>query len=208
MYNLGQNTMRDNKQSIPIEIRKQTIQDLDDYGNVSIAFTIERRFRIKWLNNGLDGIQLIEELIDPPLVKDFEENEAEGPIRWSKRWEISHWGIFAAFVGNTRVGGAVIAYDTPGVHMLEGHDDLACLWDIRVDEVWRNKGIGTALFHHALSWVRQTKCTRLKIETQNNNVHACRFYAKQGCRLGGILPHSTPEDPDEYDLFRYLELKD
>jgi len=37
----------------------------------------------------------------------------------------------------------------------------------------------------------------LKVETQNINVPACRFYAKQGCVLRAVHPHAYSEFPDE-----------
>jgi len=188
-----------------IEIRKQSIQDLHRYGNITISFTADERFKIKWLNNGLDGIQFNEESIIPPLKIDFDLDE--NPSQWAEKWDIEHWGIFTAYVNNIHVGGAIVAYDTPGVYMLESRPDLACLWDIRVTQEWRRYGVGTALFQHVVSWLQHTPCNRLKIETQNNNVKACRFYAKQKCQLGGIIPSPTKIDPEEFTLFWYLELQ-
>jgi predicted GNAT family acetyltransferase len=81
-----------------------------------------------------------------------------------------------------------VAHRTPGVYMLEGRDDLAVLWDIRVQPVVRGHGIGHLLFEAAAATARQWQCRLLKIETQNINVAACRFYAREGCQLGGIHP--------------------
>jgi len=52
----------------------------------------------------------------------------------------------------TRIGGAVIAFDAPGVNMLEGRRDLAVVWDIRVAPQWRRKGVGGMLFRAAEDW--------------------------------------------------------
>jgi hypothetical protein len=46
-----------------------------------------------------------------------------------------------------------------------------------------------------------------KSETQNNNVSACRFYAKQGCVLGGINRYAYPDHPDEAQLLWYKEIR-
>jgi hypothetical protein len=40
----------------------------------------------------------------------------------------------------------------------------------------------------------------MEIETQNNNVAACRFYAKQGCILSSINPDAYPDFPDEVQM--------
>ena len=47
------------------------------------------------------------------------------------------------------------------------------------------------------------------IETQNINVNACRFYAKQGCKLGGINRYGYGDHPQvkhEVMLIWYLDL--
>jgi len=67
--------------------------------------------------------------------------------------------------------------------MLNGRGDLAALWDLRVHPDWRGRGVGKALFARATSWARQQGCTQLKVETQNVNVRACRFYADRNCEL-------------------------
>jgi hypothetical protein len=46
----------------------------------------------------------------------------------------------------------------------------------------------------------------LKIETQNSNVAACRFYAREGCQLRGIHPGAYADFPDEIQLLWYIEL--
>ena len=92
--------------------------------------------------------------------------------------------------------------------MLAGRDDIAVLWDIRVHPDHRRSGIGTALFAEVVKWSRQKSCKYLKIETQNINVPACRFYAKQGCRLGEInrFAYIEPRVAHEVMLVWYLNL--
>ena len=138
------------------------------------------------------------------MTKDFDADE---PVtRWLRFGDIAHWGIFAAFDSGKRVGGAVVAYDTPGVQILEGRRDLAVLWDIRVHPDHRGVGIGTRLLERTIEFARASNCRRLKVESQNNNPAACHFYAKQGFRLGAVHPNAYPEYPDEVQLLWFLEL--
>jgi GNAT superfamily N-acetyltransferase len=58
--------------------------------------------------------------------------------------------------------------------------DLAVLWDIRVQPERRGRGVGKALFYASVDWACRRGCRQLKVETQNVNVAACRFYASQG----------------------------
>jgi len=108
--------------------------------------------------------------------------------------------------GEERLGGAVLAHRTPGMPMWEGCDDLAVLWDIRVDPDVRRHGVRHLLFEAAAHAARRWQCQLLKVETQNINVGARRFYAREGCQLRGIHPGANGEFRDEIQLLWYLEL--
>ena len=69
--------------------------------------------------------------------------EGEGPTRWATRVDVTNWGLISAHEPGRRVGGAVVAFGTAGVSMLEGRGDLAVLWDIRVHPASRSSGIGS-----------------------------------------------------------------
>ena len=99
-----------------------------------------------------------------------------------------------------------MAWDTPGLHMLGGREDLAALWDIRVHPELRRMGIGSDLFARACAWAREKRCKWLKVETQNINVPACKFYARQGCQLRSIHPDAYAEYPEEVQLLWYKVL--
>jgi GNAT superfamily N-acetyltransferase len=66
--------------------------------------------------------------------------------------------------------------------------------------------MGKRLFDHAAAWARAQGCRQLKVETQNINVPACTFYAKQGCALGAVNPGAYPAYPDEVQLLWYLDI--
>jgi len=192
-----------------IEIREAGPDELRQYAAIPIAFEVESILRVELLDRGLGGIALREEHLDTPYTKDYDSYEDAGPERWQTRFEIRNWGIFIAVYGGRNVGGAAVAFDIPGVHMLEGRHDLAVLWDLRVAADLRRNNIGTRLFQHAVNWCRARGCTHLKIETQNINVPACRFYAKQGCRLGQIHRYAYvghPQLKNEVMLIWYLDL--
>jgi GNAT superfamily N-acetyltransferase len=128
------------------------------------------------------------------------------PAHWPAMFDVSKWGVFAAWLDGRRVGGAVIAFDTPNVSMLEGRRDLAVLWDIRVAAEVRGEGVGVALFRAVERWAIARGCRQLKIETQNTNVVACRFYERQGCVLGAMNHSVYAEHPDEVQMLWYKEL--
>ena len=190
---------------MPIEIVEQSPALLGNYGDIPISFTVDSQYQVEALDRGLGGWRLTVERVRPPYVKDYDEG-GERPLRWLKRWDLANWAVLAAMRNGLRLGGAVVAWNTPGVDMLEGRDDLAVLWDLRVHPDHRREGVGSRLFQHAAAWARAKRCRQLKIETQNSNVRACKFYAKQGCYLGAVHPGAYPEFPDEVQLLWYLDL--
>lgn len=179
---------------------------LEQYETIPIAFTVKSIYEVEPVEKGLGGIRLKEVPLEQPYVKDYDLHES--PQDWSKQFDVSNWRLFMAMDGELPVGGATVAYDTPGVNMLGGRADLTVLWDIRVHPDYRGSGIGTALFRRAEKWSRNNKCRWMKVETQNINVPACKFYARMGCVLGEINTQSYVKDGLEHEtmLFWYLKL--
>jgi GNAT superfamily N-acetyltransferase len=185
-----------------------TAETLANYAEIPIAFRIESRLRIDLIDGGLAGVRLVEEPVDPPYLKDYDTDIGftdEPPLRWLK-WASPQSSLFVAIEDGRRVGGACVFTHVEGMEFLRRHSDTAALWDIRVAPNVRGRGIGTALFRAASSWCKRNGYRRLKIETQNINVPACRFYRAQGCYLGAIETHAYEEYPDEVELIWYYDL--
>jgi GNAT superfamily N-acetyltransferase len=156
--------------------------------------------------SGLGGLTLIERSVAHPYVKDYDAIAGEGPLTWSRRFDLSKWGLFMARVGQRHVGGAAVVIDDRDVEMLDGRSDLALVWDIRVCHEVRGLGVGSALFRFAEDWSKARGGRLLKVETQNTNTAACRFYARQGCLLGAIDRFAYRDLPDEVQLLWYKDL--
>jgi GNAT superfamily N-acetyltransferase len=93
--------------------------------------------------------------------------------------------------------------------MLEGRDDLSVLWDIRVDDSYKGQGVGTKLFSMAVEWSKLNGLKQMKIECQNNNVQACRFYHGKGAILSKIDEYAYQHDTNianEVQLIWYMDL--
>ena len=81
------------------------------------------------------------------------------------------------------------------------------LADMRVAPSHQRRRIGAKLFDAVADWGREEGMRLLKIETQNTNVPACRFYQRMGARLGGLQRHAYEgENADEVMLLWYLKL--
>lgn len=134
---------------------------LEEYSKISIAFEVDSFFRLEWSNNGLNGVSFVEEAVSPYL-KDYDSVD-ENPRLLANDFDLRNWVVISAFDGTSRVGGAIIAYRTEGVNMLEGKDDLAVVWDIRVNKAYRGMGVGSKIFQRCVDWAKENNCTRLKV---------------------------------------------
>ncbi|MGC9523422.1 MAG: GNAT family N-acetyltransferase [Anaerolineae bacterium] len=198
---------------MPIEIYEVGPESLDRYATIPIAFEVRTVLRPILVDDGLSGIALGVEPVDVPYIKDYDAYGEGRPQDWAEEFDVSRWGFLLAVDEDWQdmtVGGAAIAFDTPGVHMLAERDNLGILWDIRVHPSYRGQGIGSALFARAAKWCRHRGCDQMKIETQNVNVPARRFYRSQGAKLGEINQYAYAGHPhvsQEVMLVWYLDLR-
>jgi len=194
-----------------IEIAEEPMTALAEYARIPIVFTVDRLVDVTAGGSvaggsGAGGFVLSERRLEFTHEKDYDALDGEGPLLWSKRFDLSHWALFTARVGGRLVGGATVAFDTPDLTLLEGRGDLAILWDIRVAPDARGRGVGSALLEKAAEWARMRGCGELMVETQNTNANACRFYERNGFELRTIDRAAYPEFPGEIQLLWYKDL--
>jgi GNAT superfamily N-acetyltransferase len=192
--------------AIPVQITEVQVTELDEYASISIAFEVPVVFDVLEQGGDVSDVVLSERVLGAPYVKDYDSIKGDAPNEWPIRFDVSNWGFLVAHIDGRRVGGAAIAFDTPGVDMLDGRRDVAVLWDIRIAAEARRAGVGSALFRRVEAWARVRGCRRLEIETQNINVPACRFYARQGCTLGAVNRSAYPDLPNEIQLIWFKDL--
>jgi GNAT superfamily N-acetyltransferase len=191
-----------------MDIHEESLSFLEGYASISIAFEVDRILDLSLRDDGIGGFEFLEHPVTPAFVKDYDAVPGNRPQDWERRFDLSNWGLLSARLDGECVGGAVIAFKTPGLFMLEDRTDLAVLWDLRVSPQVRRRGIGAALFAAGGQWAKERGCRRLKVETQDINVPACRFYASQGCTLGAVHRFAYPEQPEEVQLLWYKNLCD
>lgn len=176
------------------------------YDSVSMNVEVHSEYRVRLLDGGLGGL-LLEEVPVAPLVKDL--SQYERATEYETLFDIATWRFFMAFDGETPVGALTLAGPTEHLYMLNGRTDACVLWDIRVADGYKHRGIGQRLFDMAVAAARETGYRQMIIECQNNNVPACRFYRKQGAVLGKVDRYAYYDDPmlrDETQLIWYLDL--
>jgi GNAT superfamily N-acetyltransferase len=192
--------------SLDIQQEAVTLTALQEYAAVSVAFVVDRILQVTVADGGLGGLSLTETAVPEPYVKDYDALQGAEPVRWLERFDTSNWRLIRGCRDGRMVGGAVVAFNTEGVRMLGSRDDIAVLWDIRVSPEERGAGLGSAVFQAAADWAVAHGCGWFKIETQNVNAAACRFYRKMGCTLGAIDRFAYPDLPDEVQLLWWKAL--
>jgi GNAT superfamily N-acetyltransferase len=189
-----------------IELAEEPLTVLPEYARVPIVFTVDRVLDVTRHEHRPGGFVLSERLLETPYEKDYDAIAGEGPLQWARRFDLSKWAFFTARIASRIIGGAAVAFDTPGLTMLEGRRDVAVLWDIRVSPDARRQGVGRALFEQVEAWAQRQGCRQLEIETQNTNVPACRFYEQRGCQLRAVHRAVYLGLPEEIQLLWYRDL--
>ena len=185
-----------------IHVGEAAVGTLDEYARIPIAFAVTEVLDVV----GDGPFTLVSRPVAAPFVKDYDAANQESLVSWAQRFHALKHALIVARDDGTCVGGAVVVYDTPDVDMLEGRSDLAVLWDLRILPARRRQGVGSAVFEAAESWAAERGCRELKVETQNINAAACRFYARRGCVLRRVHGHAYAECPDEIQLLWYKKL--
>ena len=68
----------------------------------------------------------------------------------------------------------------------EEWNKTARIWTILVDRAYRGRGLGRELVERAIAWAREKGYRALWLETQTDNINACRFYRHMGFHISGI----------------------
>ena len=192
-----------------VDILPVNRETLASYSTIPMRFEVRSKLEVELIADGFGGMVFRDVPVLPSYLKDYDS--LERPFRWLRNFDVSNWALFVRRVDSTLIGGATVVWHTPGVDMLERRADLAVLWDIRVRPEYQRSGVGTELVRSAVQWAKEKGCHQLKIETQNTNVPACRFYLSQGCKLGAVHRFKYLGNPltrDEVELDWFLDLKD
>lgn len=92
----------------------------------------------------------------------------------------------------------------------EGWNRHAWIEDLAVDARRRRAGLGRALMDRAVAWATEQGLPGIRVETQSNNVPACKFYESCGFHLGGFdrdLYRGLDGGTKEIALFWYLHFR-
>lgn len=138
--------------------------------------------------------ELIETPVDPPLYKDYREDELT--LQTVQEHLQRADGGYVALVDN-QVAGCVILH-------LESWRSLARVRDFIVGRQFRRYGIGSLLLNCAADWARHQSCRAILLETQSINYPAMQFYLHNGFEVWGISRNFYPPGPLEHEAAIFL----
>jgi ribosomal protein S18 acetylase RimI-like enzyme len=118
--------------------------------------------------------------------------------------DYENWiGDLARAVFTARRDGRLVGFLAVAPHWT----GYALIHELAVDLPARHGGIARRLMDQAVLWARAQGLAGLRLETQSNNVPACRFYRRYGFQLGGHdewLYRALEPGTREVALFWYL----
>lgn len=85
-------------------------------------------------------------------------------------------------------------------------NELASIEHIVVAHAFRGRGVASALIGFAKSWALSKQLKGVRLETQSNNVGACKLYLRNGFEVGGFdsfAYRTKPRVSDETALYFY-----
>jgi len=179
-----------------ITIRELQAGDPDDWLRLDDSFTVDSTLVLS-LANGRIGYEIAE-------VPAFTKRYSDEPAPADEETDFSAYIgnpdqiVYLAYAG-ARAAGRII--------LRRNWNRYAYIEDIQVDRLYRRHGIGRMLIERAKRWAAAGGMPGLMLETQSNNVRACRFYESCGFEIGGFdtrLYQGVRKQTDEIALFWYL----
>ncbi|SDP47796.1 Acetyltransferase (GNAT) family protein [Litchfieldia salsa] len=165
---------------------------MKDYNKPNESFVVSGRI-IPTLEN--NAWKYTEEQFSKPYFKKYDDDEIDVSY-------IEEGGkvVFLYYVENNCIGRIKIRSNWNGYARI---DDIA----VAIDH--RKNGVGTALLNKAIDWAKENNSSGLMLETQDINVSACRFYAKNHFVIGGVVTmlYSNFSTVNEIAVFWYCKFK-
>lgn len=162
------------------KIREMTVEDLPRLSEVDPNFVSDSILKVQKSGDGMEITWcLVEHRLSKPFDKGRRYDLKKSDIEDIRRRLEQGKGLYLV----AEDGGQIIGMlDLE----LETWNNTAWLWNLLVDRAYRGRGAGRRMFERAIAYARRQRVRAIIIETQSNNVPACRFYAAIGCELAGL----------------------
>ncbi|MHC8520439.1 GNAT family N-acetyltransferase [Rossellomorea sp. H39__3] len=98
-------------------------------------------------------------------------------LEWSHYINREDKTVFLAYLNNRCIG---------QIRVVKEWNRFCYIENIATKREYRGSGVGKALLHQAEEWALERSLIGMSLEAQDDNLDACRFYIKQGFKLGGV----------------------
>ena len=180
-------------------IRELEVDDLDNLPEIDDSFIVNSRliFSLSKVNKQIE--YTVEDV--PSYEKSYLQDQYDDELAYAEYINKPEQVIYIAILHDQIIGVMVLK---------KNWNHYAYIEDIKVDKKYRSLGVGGRLIKQATQWAKESNMLGIMLETQNNNVAACRFYEKCGFVIGGLdflVYKGRHEESDEVAMYWYLHFK-
>ena len=151
-------------------IKEITQQNLQDINKPNQSFPIIGKIIPVYLNGAWSFSECLFE-------KGYEKEYPSDEEQWEDYINNPDKTIFFYYNNTDCVG---------QIRLRKNWNKYAYIEDIAVAKNHRKTGIGTKLVSKAIEWAKSNDLCGLMLETQDNNLLACRFYSELGFQIGAV----------------------
>lgn len=191
----------------PIDVRAVHSNDARALHQLDYNFETDRIYTLRVQNRLLHNsttltegekpafaFELVETPVDPPIYKDYREQEGTVEDILAKIQNAE--GGYIALANGEIAGGILLN--------VEEWRSVARIEDLIVGHQYRRYGIGSLLLSCASDWARKRGCWAIILETQNINYPAIQFYLRNGLEIWNIGQHFYPPGPVEHEIAIFM----
>ncbi|EJQ95503.1 hypothetical protein IGW_01733 [Bacillus cereus ISP3191] len=176
-------------------IRELETNDLDNFPEIDDSFIVNARLMLSLSKVNRRIEYTVEDV--PSYEKSYLQNDNEELV-YNEYINKPNQIIYIALLHNQIIGFIVLK---------KNWNNYAYIEDITVDKKYRTLGVGKRLIAQAKQWATEGNMPGIMLETQNNNVAACKFYEKCGFVIGGfdfLVYKGLKMTSDEVAIYWYL----
>lgn len=179
-------------------IRELETNDLDNFPEIDDNFIVNARLILSLSKVNRRIEYTVEDV--PRYEKSYSQNDNE-ELAYNEYINKPNQVIYIALLHNQIIGFIVLK---------KNWNHYAYIEDITVDKKYRTLGVGKRLIDQAKQWAKEGNMPGIMLETQNNNVAACKFYEKCGFVIGGfdfLIYKGLDMTNDEVAMYWYFHFK-
>lgn len=181
-------------------IRALETNDLDNLLEIDNSFIVNARLILSLSKVNRRIEYTVEDV--PSYEKSYLQNQCDNEeLAYNEYINKPNQVIYIALLHNQIIGLMVLK---------KNWNHYAYIEDITVDKKYRTLGVGKRLVDQAKQWAKKGNMPGIMLETQNNNVAACKFYEKCGFVIGGfdfLIYKGLDMKNDEVAMYWYFHFK-